>query len=298
MVLLLMYYSVMGIQLFYCIYVIGIGCIGVVYIEVLFWMGEVEDFLVFDFCVICVVMIVDIGEQDMNVVIDYVNLFKQCLQFCGVLVDKFNFQVIVLFVLDKQEFFEGFNWICEFFKLEYFCYYWNLNFEFYVLYKYVLFEVGNYFLCLVVKGIYVNVYYVGECLMDVVLCSFVDMVEQVQLFLMVFVLFSIVGGIGSGIVVDLVCYLLNFKFGCCILVIGVGQFFYVGDGEEVYNGVGQYIVFNEIDCMFDDDKNVGVIVVWGEFYCNFFMGGFFVVNLEYSWYCLIVYMMIGEKEVC
>ncbi|TQN58694.1 hypothetical protein FLX27_26110 [Agrobacterium tumefaciens] len=276
---------------------IGIGRTGAAYIEALLRTGEIEDLLASDSRATCAVMIVDIGEQDMGVAIDYANSFKQRLQSRGVSADRFNFQAIALPVPDKQEFFEGLNRTREFLKLEYPRYYWNPNFESYVSHKYVLPEAGSHFPRLVAKGIYANAYYAGDRPMDAALRSFVDTVEQAQLPSMVLVPFSIAGGTGSGIVVDLARHLSNLKFGRRIPVIGVGQLSHVGDDEEVHNSAGQYCALNEIDCMLDDDKNAGVTAVWGEPYRNPFTGGFFVVNPEHSWHRLTAYTATGEKEV-
>jgi hypothetical protein len=291
------YNSATGTQSPHCIHAIGIGRTGAAYIEALLRTGEIEDLLASDQRATCAVMIVDIGEQDMNVAVDYANSFKQRLQSRGVSADRFNFQAIALPVPDKQEFFEGLNRTREFLKLEYPRYYWNPNFESYVSHKYKLPEAGSHFPRLVAKGIYANAYYAGDRPMDVALRSFVDTVEQAGLPSMVLVPFSIAGGTGSGMVVDLARHLSNLKFGRRIPVIGVGQLSHVGDGDEVHNGAGQYTALNELDCMLDDDKNAGVTAVWGEPYRNPFTGGFFVVNPEHSWHRLTAYTTTGEKEV-
>lgn len=292
-----MYHSATGTQSPHCIHAIGVGRTGAAYIEALLRTGEIEDLLASDTRATCAVMIVDIGDQDMGVAIDYANSFKQRLQSRGVSAERFNFQAIALAVPEKQEFFEGLNRTREFLKLEYPRYYWNPNFESYVSHKYQMPEAGNHFPRLVAKGIYANAYYAGDRPMDVALRSFVETVDQAQLPSMVLVPFSIAGGTGSGIVVDLARHLSNLKFGRRIPVIGVGQLSHVGDGEEVHNGPGQYTALNEIDCMLDDDKNAGVTAVWGEPYRNPFTGGFFVVNPEHSWHRLTAYTTTGEKEV-
>lgn len=291
------YNSATGTQSPHCIHAIGIGRTGAAYIEALLRTGEIEDLLASDQRATCAVMIVDIGEQDMSVAIDYANSFKQRLQSRGVSTDRFNFQAIALPVPDKQEFFEGLNRTREFLKLEYPRYYWNPNFESYVSHKYTLPEAGSHFPRLVAKGIYANAYYAGDRPMDAALRSFVDTVEQAELPSMVLVPFSIAGGTGSGMVVDLARHLSNLKFGRRIPVIGVGQLSHVGDGDEVHNAAGQYTALNELDCMLDDDKNGGVTAVWGEPYRNPFTGGFFVVNPEHSWHRLTAYTTTGEKEV-
>ena len=156
---------------------------------------------------------------------------------------------------------------------------------------------GSHFPRLVAKGIYANAYYAGERPLDAALRSFVDTVEKATLPSMVLVPFSMAGGTGSGMVVDLARHLSNVKFGRRIPVIGVGQLSHTGDDDTVHNSAGQYCTMNELDCMLDDDKNNGVTTVWGELYKSPFTGGFFVVNPEHSWHRLTAYTSTGEKEV-
>lgn len=290
------YNSATGTQSPHCIHAIGIGRTGAAYIEALLRTGEVEDLLA-DPRATFAAMVVDIGDQNMGVAIDYANSFKQRLQSRGIAADRFNFQAVALPVPDRQEFFEGLNRTREFLKLEYPRYYWNPNFESYVSHKYQMPPAGSHFPRLVAKGIYANAYYAGDRPMDKALRSFVDTVEKATLPSMVMVAFSIAGGTGSGMVVDLARHLSNVKFGRRIPVIGVGQLSHVGDSEAVHNNAGQYCALNELDCMLDDDKNNGVTAVWGELYRSPFTGGFFVVNPEHSWHRLTAYTTTGEKEV-
>lgn len=291
-----LYNSATGTQAPHCIHAVGIGRTGAVYIEALLRTGEVEDLLA-DPRATFAALVVDIGDQDMGVVIDYANSFKKRLESRGIPSERFNFQAIALPVPEREEFFEGLNRTREFLKLEYPRYYWNPNFESYVSHKYVFPPAGSHFPRLVAKGVYANAYYAGERPLDVALRSFVDTVEKATLPSMVLCAFSMAGGTGSGMVVDLARHLSNIKFGRRIPVIGVGQLSHVGDGEEVNNCAGQYTFMNELDCMLDDDKNNGVTAVWGEPYRNPFTGGFFVVNPEHSWHRLTAYTTTGEKEV-
>lgn len=291
------YNSATGTQSPHCIHAIGIGRTGAAYIEALLRTGEIEDLLAEDSRATCAVMVVDIGDQDMAIAIDYANSFKKRLEQRGVAADRFNFQAVALPVPDKDEFFEGLNRTREFLKLEYPRYYWNPNFESYVSHKYKLPEAGEHFPRLIAKGIYANAYYAGDRPMDAALRSFVDTVEEATLPSMILVPFSIAGGTGSGMVVDLARHLSTVKLGRRIPVIGVGQLSHVGDGDEVHNSAGQYCTLNELDCMLDDDKNGGVTAVWGELYRSPFTGGFFVVNPEHSWHRLTAYTTTGEKEV-
>ena len=291
-----LYNSATGTQAPHCIHAVGIGRTGAVYIEALLRTGEVEDLLE-DSRATFAAMVVDIGDQEMQNVIDYANSFRKRLASRGIPSERFNFQAIALPVPDRDEFFEGLNRTREFLKLEYPRYYWNPNFESYVSHKYVLPPAGSHFPRLVAKGIYANAYYAGERPLDAALRSFVDTVEKATLPSMVLVPFSMAGGTGSGMVVDLARHLSNVKFGRRIPVIGVGQLSHTGDDDTVHNSAGQYCTMNELDCMLDDDKNNGVTTVWGELYKSPFTGGFFVVNPEHSWHRLTAYTSTGEKEV-
>lgn len=292
-----LYNSATGMQSPHCIHAVGVGRTGAVYIEALLRTGEIEDLLAEDSRATCAIMLVDIGDQDMQVAIDYANSFKKRLASRGVAAERFNFQAVALPVPERDEFFEGLNRTREFLKLEYPRYYWNPNFESYVSHKYKMPEAGNHFPRLVAKGIYANAYYAGNRPMEAALNSFVDTIEQATLPSMVLMPFSIAGGTGSGVVVDLARHLSSVKLGRRIPVIGVGQLSHSGDDESVRNNAGQYCALNELDCMLDDDKNNGVVTVWGELYKSPFTGGFFVVNPEHSWQRLTSYTTTGEKEV-
>lgn len=291
-----LYNSATGTQAPHCIHAVGIGRTGAVYIEALLRTGEIEDLLA-DPRATFAALVVDIGDQDMNVVTDYANSFKKRLEARGIPAERFNFQAVALPVPEREEFYEGLNRTREFLKLEYPRYYWNPNFETYVSHKYVLPPAGSHFPRLVAKGIYANAYYAGEKPLDVALRSFVDTVEKATLPSMVLCAFSMAGGTGSGMVVDLARHLSNIKLGRRIPVIGVGQLSHVGDDASVHNCAGQYTFMNELDCMLDDDKNNGVTGVWGEPYRNPFTGGFFVVNPEHSWHRLTAYTSTGERDV-
>ncbi len=197
----------------------------------------------------------------------------------------------------KEEFFEGMNRTREYLKLEYPRYYWNPNFESYVPKKYEMPAAGSHFPRAVAKGIYANAYYAGERPMDTALRNFVNQIEKAGLPSLVTVCFSLAGGTGSGMVVDMARHLSNVKLGRRIPVIGVGQLPHSGDPEMYRDNSTLYTMLNDLDCMLDDDKNAGVTAVWGDLYRSPFTGGFFVVNPEQSWQRLTAYTTTGEAAV-
>jgi hypothetical protein len=277
-------------------HVIGIGRTGAAYVEALLRTGEIEDHLQ-DPRATFAAMVVDIGEQDMGVAMDYASSFNQRLQSRGIPTDRFHFEAIALPVPSKTEFFEGLNRTREFLKLEYPRYYWNPNYESYVPKSYALPPAGSHFPRAVAKGIYANAYYAGERPLDAALRKFTAQIDRAGLPSMVTICFSLAGGTGSAMVMDLARHLSNIKLGRRIPVIGVGQLPHSGDPATYYNSPQLYTTLNELDCMLDEDKNAGVIAVWGDLYRNPFTGGFFVVNPEQSWQRLSAYTQTGVPEV-
>ncbi|MET0312862.1 MAG: hypothetical protein ABW275_00560, partial [Hansschlegelia sp.] len=291
-----LYHSATGTQAPHCMHVVGIGRTGAAYVEALLRTGEVEDHLS-DPRATFAALVVDIGDQDMGVAQDYASAFVKRLESRGIPTDRFLFQAVALPVPSKEEFFEGMNRTREFLKLEYPRYYWNPNFESYVPKSYVMPKAGEHFPRAVAKGIYANAYYSGERPMDVALRNFVAQIEKAGLPSMVTVCFSMAGGTGSGMVVDLARHLSNVKLGRRIPVIGVGQLPHSGDPDTYKDSPALYTTLNDLDCMLDDQKNAGVTAVWGDLYRSPFTGGFFVVNPEQSWQRLTAYTTTGEAAV-
>ena len=291
-----LYHSSTGTQAPHCMHVIGVGRTGAAYVEALLRTGEIEDHLA-DPRATFAALVVDIGDQDMSLAQDYASAFLKRLESRGIPTDRFQFQAMPLPVPSKTDFFEGMNRTREFLKLEYPRYYWNPNFESYVPKKYEMPEAGSHFPRAVAKAIYANAYYAGERPMDVALRAFVAHVEKAALPSLVTVCFSLAGGTGSGMVMDLARHLSNVKFGRRIPVIGVGQLPHSGDPELYRDSATLYTTLNDLDCMLDDDKNAGVTAVWGDLYRSPFTGGFFVVNPEHSWQRLTAYTTTGETRV-
>ena len=291
-----LYHSSTGTQAPHCMHVVGLGRTGAAYVEALLRTGEVEDHLA-DPRATFAALVVDIGDQDMGLAQDYAASFVKRLESRGIPSDRFLFQAVPLPVPSKDDFFEGMNRTREFLKIEYPRYYWNPNFESYVPKKYDMPEAGGHFPRAVSKAIYANAYYAGERPMDKALRAFVDHVEKAALPSLVTVCFSLAGGTGSGMVMDMARHLSNVKFGRRIPVIGVGQLPNSGDPEMYQNSASLYTTLNELDCMLDDAKNAGVTAVWGDLYRSPFTGGFFVVNPEHSWQRLTAYTTTGEAHI-
>lgn len=229
-----LYNSSTGTQSPHCVHVVGIGRTGAAYVEALLRTGEIEDHLT-DPRATFAALVVDIGDQDMGVAQDYAASFVKRLESRGIPTDRFSFQSVALPVPPKDEFFEGLNRTREFLKLEYPRYYWNPNYESYVPKNTVLPKAGEHFPRAMAKGIYANAYYAGGRPMDVALRKFVDQIDRAGRPSLVTVCFSLAGGTGSGIAMDLARHLSNAKLGRRIPVIGVGQLPHSGDPETYRN---------------------------------------------------------------
>src|ERR1700712_1762200 len=291
-----LYHSATGVQAPHCMHVIGIGRTGSAYVEALLRTGEIEDHLPAPRAPFAA-MVVDIGDQDMGLPIDYAASLIKRLESRGIPTDRFQFQAIALPVPSKEEFFEGMNRTREFLKLEYPRYYWNPNFESYVPKKYEMPKAGEHYPRAVAKGIYANAYYAGERPMDVALRNFVAHIDKAGLPSMVTVCFSLAGGTGSGMVVDLARHLSNVKLGRRIPVVGVASMPFSGDEEHAGGKAALFPTINELDCMLDDSKNQGVMAVWGDLYKNPFTGGFLALPQEHSWQRLGSYTKTGQPAI-
>lgn len=290
-----MYHSASGAQSPHCLHIVGIGKDGARMVDSMLRTGEVEDILD-DPRARFTAMVVDIGEQDMLQAKDYADGFSKRLEERGIPKERFQFQPVALAVPSRDELFGSLRRYREFLKLEYPRYYWNPNYEPWLPEDIEIPEAGGHFPRALSKAIYGMNYYDGERILDKELEKFADSIDQTKVPSMVMVCFGMGESIGSGMVVDLARHLSSVKLGRRIPVIGVGVL--PSEGEpEVNKGSSLFPTFNEIDCMLDDDKNAGVVQVWGDLYRNPFTGGFMAVSSEHSWQRLSRYTNTGEPAV-
>jgi hypothetical protein len=177
--------------------------------------------------------------------------------------------------LDNAALFSGLRRYREFLKTEYPRYYWNPNYEPWLPNDLDVPASGEHFPRAVSKGLYGVDYYTGGPV-AAALDDFADKVMASTDTPLVIIAFSIVGGTGSGIVVELARHLSNIRLGRRALVLGLGVLPATADTDELNDGRA-FIALNELDCMVDADKNKGVMAVWGDLYKNPFTAGFFAV---------------------
>lgn len=290
-----MYHSASGSQSPHCLHFVGIGKTGASMLDSMLRTGELEDILE-DPRARFTALVVDIGDQDMHQAKDYAEGFIERLKERNIPTDRVQIRFAPMAVPTRDELFTSLRRFREFLKLEYPRYYWNPNYEPWLPDDVEIPQAGEYFPRAIAKAIYGKAYYDGDRPLEKELEDFATSVDKTRLPSMVIVSFGMGDGTGSGIVVDLARHLANVKLGRRIPVVGVGTLPCSGD-PEIYRGGNLFPTFNELDCMLDDEKNKGVVTVWGDLYCNPFTGGFFALSTENSWQRLTRYTNTGEKKV-
>lgn len=209
---------------------------------------------------------VDIGDQDLAQVRDAGGDLPA---------DRSLVRTVALPIPTKQELRTNLNRYREFLKMEYPRYYWNPNYEPWLPEDVDLPAPGQRFPRALAKAVYGAEYYRGHEI-AAALDEFADSVLASQATPLVVVVFSLAGGVGSGIVVEIARHLSSIKLGRRPWVVGVGVLPCAGDPPQIFDG-SLFPVINELDCMIDTEKNKGVMAVWGDLYKNPFTGGFFAV---------------------
>ncbi len=290
-----MYHSASGSQSPHCLHFVGIGRTGAGMLDSMLRQGDLEDQLE-DPRARFTALLVDIGEQDMLQAKDYADGFIERLKERNIPPERAQIRFVSLEVPSRDELFSSLRRYREYLKLEYPRYYWNPNYEPWLPDNVEIPKAGEHFPRAIAKAIYGKAYYDEPRMLEQELEDFAKSVAQTKLPSMVLFSFAIGGGTGSGIAVDLARHLSNVKLGRRIPVIGVGVLPCSGD-PEIYSGSNLFPTFNELDCMLDEDKNQGVMTVWGDLYRNPFTGGFFALSMENSYQRLTKYTNTGEPIV-
>jgi Tubulin/FtsZ family, GTPase domain. len=291
-----LYHSATGAQAPHCIHAIGIGKTGAYMVEALLRTGEIEDMLE-DPRARFTGLSIDIGGQDQHELKEYASGFDARLKERGIPLDRHQVRTISLDVPEKKDLMTSLNRWREFLKMEYPRYYWNPNYEPWLPADTEMPKAGDSIPRAISKAIYGHYYYGGDKMLEKELDDFVTSINNTKLPSIVLVFFSMTGGTGSGIVVDLARHLSNVKLGRRIPVVGVASMPFSGDEKHVGGAAALYPTINEIDCMLDDAKNQGVMAVWGDLYKNPFTGGFFALPQEHSWQRLGSYTKTGKPAI-
>jgi hypothetical protein len=209
---------------------------------------------------------VDIGDEDLGQVREAA---------AGLPPERSYVQTVALPIPSNKELRTSLNRYREFLKMEFPRYYWNPNYEPWLPADVELPGPGEHFPRALAKAVYGSEYYQHREIAHA-LDAFAESVLASQSTPLVVVAFSLAGGVGSGIVVEIARHLSTIKLGRRPWVVGVGVLPCEGDPPATFDG-SLFPVINELDCMIDTEKNKGVMAVWGDLYKNPFTGGFFAV---------------------
>lgn len=253
------------------VHVVGVGKAGADFIAQMIQQAP-DDFLA-DSRTRFTALAVDIGDQNLLQVQELAEALPS---------DRAQVKTLALEVPSRDELFGSLRRYREYLKLEYPRYYWNPNYEPWLPDTIEIPKAGEHFPRAIAKAIYGKAYYEGDRPMEQALEAFADSVDAATCQSIVCVVFALGDGTGSGIVVDLARHLSNVKFGRRALVLGIGIAPCEGDPACERDG-SLFPTLNELDCMLDQDKNQGVIQVWGDLYRNPFTAGFLMVSQKSVW---------------
>ncbi|NJK64670.1 MAG: hypothetical protein HC921_20005 [Synechococcaceae cyanobacterium SM2_3_1] len=244
------------------VHYVGIGKVGAEFITQAiqeapsdFLLGDNKQFTAFA---------LDIGDQHL----------AKVREAAGTLpAEKAQVRTLALEVPTREALFASLRRYREFLKLEFPRYYWNPNYEPWLPEDITIPAAGEEFPRALAKAIYGISYYEEPKTLAQELELFAKKVDSLRSQTVVCLVFGLGEGVGSGISVDLARHLTNVCFGRRALVLGIGV---LPPGDEANPSL--FPTLNEIDCMLDQEKNKGVLQVWGDLYRDPFTAGFLVVN--------------------
>ena len=261
------------------IHVIGIGRTGAVYVEALLRTGEIEDSLTRNRTTFAA-LLVDIGDDDVQVANDYARSFKARLAARKVAGEKFHHESVALAVADAAAFAKNLDAVRPLYTaaggeelLR------ELPKSFHMP------KPGEHTPRAIAKAVAAFGCYLADKPLAGALQRFADQVKRASHKSTVLVAFSLAGGTGSGMAFDIARELGKFGLGDSVQIVGVGQLSHSGDGDYE-NSVAQTMTIDDLDR-----------AASGAASKNPFSGGCFIVSTEHSWQRLTAYTTTGLKEV-
>lgn len=261
------------------LHVIGIGRTGAVYVEAMLRTGEIEDNLVKD-GVTFASLLVDIGDDDIQIANDYARSFKSRLESRKIAADRYHHEAVVLSMPDTSTFAKNLESVRPLHaasggdgllaKLP-------KSFE--------MPKVGEHTPRALARAIAVVGSYLDDKPLGAALQRFAEQVKRSQSESTVLIAFGLAGGTGSGMALEVGRQLAKLGLGNKVRIVGVGQLSHSGDGDYE-NSVSQNMALEDID----EAMN-------GQAAKNPFAGGCFIVSTEHSWQRLTAYTSTGLKEV-
>jgi Tubulin like len=263
----------------HCTHVIGIGRTGAVYVEALLRTGEIEDNLTRDGTMFAA-LLVDIGDDDIQVANDYARAFKSRLLSRKVAAEKFDHESVVFATPDAAAFAKKLEAVRPL--------YTTAGGEDLLPELPKAFDMpkpGEHTPRAIAKAIAAFGSYLDDKPLAGALYRFADQVKRASCKSTVLVAFSLAGGTGSGMAFDIARKLGTLGLGDAVRIVGVGQLSHSGDGDYE-NSVAQTMTIDDLDR-----------AASGPAAKNPFPGGCFIVSTEHSWQRLTAYTTTGLKEV-
>lgn len=263
----------------HCVHVIGIGRTGAVYVEALLRTGEIEDNLTRDGTAFAS-LLVDIGDDDIQIANDYARSFKSRLASRNVPADKYHHESVVLAVPDATTFAEKVAAVRPALTAA------GAETQLPKLPKaFAMPKSGGHTPRAIAKAVAVFGCSLDDKPLAGALQRFADQIKRSCHRSTVLVAFSLAGGTGSGMAFEIARELGKLGLGDAVRTVGVGQLSHSGDGDYA-NSVAQSMTIEDID------RAVG-----GAAADNPYSGGYFIVSTEHSWQRLTAYTTTGVKEV-
>ncbi len=263
----------------HCVHVIGIGRTGAVYVEAVLRTGEIEDNLTLAGTTLAT-LVVDIGDDDVQVANDYARSFKSRLVSRKVAAEKFHHESVTLATPDAAAFAKKLEAVRPLYTVA-----GGEDLLPELPQAFHMPKPGEHTPRAIAKAIAAFGSYLDDKPLARALQRFTDQIKRASCKSTVLVAFGLAGGTGSGMALDIARELGKLGLGDAVRIAGVGQLSHSGDGDYA-NRVAQTMTIGDLDR-----------AASGAASKNPFPGGCFIVSTEHSWQRLTAYTTTGLKEV-
>ncbi len=209
------------------IHAIGIGRTGAAYVEALLRTGEIEDLLASPGTSFAALLI-DIGDDDIQVPDDYARSMKARLKSRGIPEERFHYESVSLPVPAKAAL-------------------GKLPKDAPVP------QAGGHIPRAIAKAIFTLNSEAGSGPLDGALQRFADHAATSSLAATAFIAYGLAGGTGSGMAIDL-ARAVKGKLPASVQLVGVGQLSHSGDGDY-FNSAAQYQALDAVDAALGASTN-------------------------------------------
>lgn len=263
----------------HCVHVIGVGRTGGVYVEALLRTGEVEDNLATAGATLSA-LLVDIGDNDAQIPNDYARSMKSRIKQRNIPSDRYHYEFLDLVVPEKDEFAKKLDAVRAPFSAG-----GGASLIEKLPAGFDLPKPGRHTPRGLARAVGAFNLQLDSKPLAGALERFADTVKKCAVSSTVFVAFSLAGGTGSTVALDIARALQRMNLGPSVRIVGVAQLGHSGDRNHE-NNPAQTLAIEEIDR-----------IVNGPAEGNPFPQGCFIVSTEHSWQRLTAYTSTGLKEV-